>query len=340
MVKLPESFARDYADIRVVGIPRSLLYYRYGTLWTTFFEELGRTVVVSGETDKALVDAGTLVSVDECCLASKAYMGHVESLIGRCDAVFAPSYASDDPRAGFCTKFQSLTDLVANTFRDRGLRVMSTRVPSASDKAGIRRAFLDLALRMGALPSVAKRAWKKALHAQEVADARSAAAQEETLRLLGDQRQAKGREVDVAEQPLAILLVAHPYIAHDRYLSGSIVDALEDLGVTIIYADKTNRAKARKASFDFSQTLPWAINRELVGSILLLREKVDGVVLVSAFPCGPDSMTDDAVMRCIQGTPILNLMIDAQSGTAGIQTRVESFVDILRFQRRGGYVNA
>ncbi len=49
-------------------------------------------------------------------------------------------------------------------------------------------------------------------------------------------------------------------------------------------------------------------------------------------------MTDDAVMRCIKGTLILNLTIDAQSGTAGLETRVESFVDILRYQKQGGYV--
>ena len=36
---------------------------------------------------------------------------------------------------------------------------------------------------------------------------------------------------------------------------------------------------------------------------------------------------------CIRdrGKPILNLTIDAQSGTAGLETRVESFVDILRY---------
>lgn len=50
-------------------------------------------------------------------------------------------------------------------------------------------------------------------------------------------------------------------------------------------------------------------------------------------------MTNDAIMRYIHGTPILNLMIDAQSGTAGIQTRVESFMDILRFQQKGGYLH-
>ncbi len=58
-------------------------------------------------------------------------------------------------------------------------------------------------------------------------------------------------------------------------------------------------------------------------------------MLVSAFPCGPDSMTDDAIVRCIQGKPIFNLTIDAQSGTAGLETRVESFIDILRYQKKG-----
>ena len=49
-------------------------------------------------------------------------------------------------------------------------------------------------------------------------------------------------------------------------------------------------------------------------------------------------MTNDAVMRCITGLPILNLTIDAQTANAGVETRVESFVDILTYQGKGGYV--
>ena len=61
----------DWADVQVVGIPRALLFYRFGVLWTTFFESIGRTVVVSDPTDKAIADEGDRLSVDECCLASK-----------------------------------------------------------------------------------------------------------------------------------------------------------------------------------------------------------------------------------------------------------------------------
>ncbi len=378
---------RDYADIKTVGIPRGLLFYRYGTLWKTFLEDLGRIVIVSDETDKAVEEAGDAASVDECCLASKIYLGHVAGLIGRCDAVFVPCYASGDHRAGFCTKFQSATDLVRNTFRDKKVRVLPLLVENVRDKKKTRLAFMDMAFRMGVAPHDASAAWKHAVQAQADRDARAANTQEETLRLLDEYRRVVARDKTGREErplaillaahpyishdkflsgaivqsieemgatvlyadetdhgkaykaPLAILLAAHPYISHDKFLSGAIVQSIEEMGATVLYADETDHGKAYKASFDFSETLPWAINRELIGSILMLRDKIDGIVLVSAFPCGPDSMTDDAIMRCIEGVPILNLMIDAQSGTAGVQTRIESFVDILRFQQKGGYIH-
>lgn len=326
--------ARCYEGIERVGIPRSLLHYRYGTLWRTFFEALGRTVVLSPETDRGIVEAGAAVSIDECCLASKTYLGHIAALRGRCDAVFVPCYASGNPRAGFCTKFQSAPDLVENTFRDAGLRIITLLVEDASNPRKTRAAFVGLGERMGASASDARKAWKFAQHAQQAWEQEQAAAQDETLCLLKEYRRVVAQDPAGSEQPpLAILLAAHPYIAHDRYLCGTVTDTLERLGATVIYADETERARAFKASLDFSETMPWAPNREIIGSILMLQKHLDGIVLVSAFPCGPDSMTDDAIMRCIHGTPILNLMIDAQSGTAGIETRLESFIDIIRFHQ-------
>ena len=59
---------------------------------------------------------------------------------------------------------------------------------------------------------------------------------------------------------------------------------------------------------------------------------MDGVILLSAFPCGPDSMINELLTRRIKDVPILNLVLDAQSGTAGVETRLESFVDIIRFK--------
>ncbi len=321
----------DLADVQRVGIPRALLYYRYSTLWETFFQELGREVVVSPETDRAMVAEGESVSVDECCLASKVYLGHVASLLGTCDALFVPSIRSLGLRKEFCTKFQALPDLVANTFHDRNVRVASCLISNVQDHLTAKDAFLDLGARFGAGKREAKHAWKTAAHGQLRANRAAAGAQERLLTSLS--------HMQGSERPLAILLVAHPYLAHDPYLGGCVAEPLRNMGATVLFADETDHEHTLKASFEFSETLPWIVNRELIGSILLLHEHIDGIVLVSAFPCGPDSMTDDAIMRCIQGKPILNLTIDAQSGMAGLETRIESFVDILRYQKRGGYVH-
>ena len=44
-------------------------------------------------------------------------------------------------------------------------------------------------------------------------------------------------------------------------------------------------------------------------------------------------MTNELLVRRIQGMPVLPLVLDTQSGMAGIETRIESFLDIIRFQK-------
>ena len=324
---------------RRIGMPRALLHYRYGTLWTTFFEALGCDVVLSDPTDRSTVARGDALSNDECCLASKIYLGHVASLVnsGECDAVFVPSIANVGRRRGFCTKFQALPDLVANTFADQRIEVLSCLVNEVDEHKSMKDALIELATQRYTGPREAKRAWKAAARAQEQAERAATLRQTRALSQLEAARAAARRPEDA---PLAILLAAHPYLAHDAFMGGALTDLLESMNAVVLFADEADRERSLQASFDFSDTLPRIVNREIIGAITQLHHRVDGIVLVSAFPCGPDSMTDDAIVRCIQGKPVLNLTIDAQSGTAGLETRVESFIDILRYQKKGGYVGA
>lgn len=73
-----------------IGIPRAMLYYRYKTLWETFFRQLGCDVIISGQTNKKILNDGIKYSIDESCLPSKIFMGHVYSLIGKCDYILVP----------------------------------------------------------------------------------------------------------------------------------------------------------------------------------------------------------------------------------------------------------
>lgn len=327
-----------YAGLRRIGMPQALLYHRYGPLWTTFLAGIGCECVVSDPTERDVVERGDALSNDECCLASKIYLGHVASLVDRCDAVFVPSVNNLGFFRGFCTKFQALPDLVANTFAHDRLRVVSCLVNVTEEHTDMKDALLDLASKFGVKPRDAKRAWREAVHAQERSERAAVSEQERKLAALDAARSRASAQSD--DEPIGILLAAHPYLARDPFMGGALEEMLDRMGVITLFTYETDRNRALQKSFDFSETLPWIVNREIIGSIMLLHERVDGIILTSAFPCGPDSMTDDAVMRCIHGKPILNITVDAQSGTAGLETRIESFVDILRYQKKGGYVHA
>lgn len=321
----------EFADVQTVGIPRALLYFRYKTMWRTFFEELGRTVVVSDKSDRSTLEAGAHLSIDECCLASKLYMGHVASLLGKCDAIFAPSIDNLGNFKGFCTKFQALPDLVANTFIAQRPRIISCEIDRADSHIKDQEAYIDLGQKLGATRKESKKAYAAAVRAQANSDEKRARKQEDLLKRVS--------KMPEGERPLRILLAAHPYVIHDDFVGSPLADMLKEMETCVLFADRHNHEKALEKSFEFSDTLPWIVNREIIGTILDLYDQIDGIVLVSAFPCGPDSMTNDALMRCIKGKPILSLTVDAQSGTSGLETRLESFVDILRYQQRGGYLH-
>ena len=75
--------------------------------------------------------------------------------------------------------------------------------------------------------------------------------------------------------------------------------------------------------------LYWKYNKNLLNGIMEYSDKVKGIIFISTFPCGPDAMVNDLVIRKIKNKPILNLVIDEQDASAGLYTRLESFVDIL-----------
>ena len=75
-----------------IGIPRALMvYYQQFPFWRTFFEELGFTIVVSRESDKALVNQSIETMTTETCLPVELMHGHVIDLVERgVDYIFLP----------------------------------------------------------------------------------------------------------------------------------------------------------------------------------------------------------------------------------------------------------
>ena len=75
-----------------IGIPRALMvFYQQFPFWRTFFEQLGFNVVISKESDKALLTKSIETITAETCLPVEIMHGHVIDLIEKdVDYIFLP----------------------------------------------------------------------------------------------------------------------------------------------------------------------------------------------------------------------------------------------------------
>lgn len=302
-----------------IGIPRALLYFKNEKFWTTLFENMGVDYIISPETNKDIILKGSKLAIDETCLPTKLMLGHIEYLLDKCDYIFVPRI---EFCKGYqmCTKFLALPDLIANTFRDKNIKILYYNIGNNKIYAE-RKAILKMGKFLGVKKSQVKVAYILAKQAQNYWEMFREQSQNELL------ESSKNKK---------ILLVAHAYNVGDAYVGKPIISAIKKLGCDPIIAEFENEKVCIDESFKISKTMPWAYNRHLVGAIEILKDKIDGIILLTTFPCGPDSMVNDLIVRRVKDKPIITLTVDTQDGTAGMETRLESFVDILTLKNKRG----
>ena len=263
---------------------------------------------------------GINLSVDETCLPSKIYLGHVDWLIGKCDYILIPRISSFGRSGTVCTKHQAIYDVVKNTFRDTDINLLHYNIERDNLEAELA-AFIKLGTQLGKKKTQSVVAYWNAKQAQKASDIVELKAQQKLL------------DTD----KIKILIISHRYNLADRFVGEAVLRTLETLGAVPINGSIMDSKAAIQKAAQFSETLPWAFNRELVGAIAEYQKEVDGIILLSSFPCGPDSMVNEIIIRRVKEKPILNLVLDGQEGSAGMETRLESFVDIIKY-RRGGEI--
>ena len=299
-----------------IGLPRAMLYYRYRVLWRTFFQELGMETVVSAATDRDILERGTALAIDEACLSLKIYLGHVAALLGQCDYILVPRVSNSGRRRSMCTRFESMPDLTRNVFRNSGQKFLSYEVDVEAKKKGEEDSFVEMGKTLGCSAKAAKKAYQQAKKAD----------------LAQHKERVQKYERQYKKEGMKVLIAAHSYVAEDPYMGRTVSDYLKRVGVIPLRADMVDRETALKRSRELSPTCKWEISREILGGVAMHRNDVDGIILLSAFPCGPDAMVNELIARRVKDVPMLNLVLDSQSGTAGVETRLESFIDIIRFK--------
>ncbi len=312
-----------------IGVPRALFYYDYFPLWRAFFEALGQEVVVSHATNKLIMEAGLKRAVDETCLPVKVYIGHVLNLRHRVDYIFIPRLVSLEEKHFNCPKFIGLPDMVKGCLDDLP-PILEVTVDFTDNKKLARRTLYELGRKFSASPWKVRQAYAKALKAHRAY--RGALKQG-----LSHERaiQSVSVEFDILQQdsPLRIALLSHPYNICDPWASNNIIAKLEGMGVTIVTSDSLSLGYLRHKANNLSKHIYWTFEKKLAGAALhfLETKEADGIILVLAFECGPDSLVAELIEQEVRDKlPIMTLSIDEHTGEAGILTRLEAFVDMIR----------
>ena len=291
-----------------IGIPRSIHYFEFKDKWKNFFEYLGCKVVISPPTNKEILNDGIRLSTDEMCLSLKLYLGHINYLKDKCDYVVIPRIDKYDLENQTCTNFLALYDIVNNLFDINILNYNIDYDTNDSEEKG----FYKMGRELGFNIIKIKKAYNYACNVSKKIDIEKC---NHSLKNL------KGKNT-------RILIVSHSYVIHDEYIGSPIVKILKKLGADIIYSDELSSNFTNELSSKLSSTLYWKYSRDQIGVIELIKNKIDGIIFLTSFPCGLDSLVNELVIRKIN-IPCINIVLDDLDALAGIETRLESFMDIL-----------
>ena len=292
-----------------IGIPRALLNHKFLPLWQTFFESLGLDTVISPPTTRKILEDGIRHTIDEACVPVKAFSGHCLYLCDKVDLLFVPHMASVEKGSFICCKFLGLPDIIRNCIPDVPEIVT---VDIDLNRKSWRRSMFELGWNFTKNPIMLERAYQMAQNAQRESDFHH------------NSSKLNGK--------LSIGLVAHSYNIYDTYVNMDIIQKIEGLGAVVLTPDMFPSKIIRRAGRDFSGEVYWTYGREIVGAASYLSGgKADGIILLTSFGCGPDSLLCELVIRRLKHKiPIMQLVFDEETGEAGIMTRLESFVDMVR----------
>jgi len=113
---------------------------------------------------------------------------------------------------------------------------------------------------------------------------------------------------------------------------------LEKMGVKVYSSINLTDEKKMEGLNTLEQKMYWANELEMNGTAghYLKDNKIDGVITLNSFGCGPDSLMVEKISRKAKefGKPLLILTIDEHTGEAGFITRLEAFVDMLYRKKR------
>lgn len=307
--------------MKKIGIPRGMLFYENFPFWRDYFDGIGYEILISKKTNKEIMDAGILNSVDEACLPVKIIHGHVDYLKDKVDYIYIPKVISLYKREYCCPKILGLSDMIKNSIDD--LPEIIDVIFDLNKRNGLEMGYRDLGMQLGVSSKKSLESFKNAFSG---------------INKYNDWIKSDLLPPGNSSNPnsIQILVLGHGYNVFDDFINMGILKKLVDKDINIYTAEDVADEDIRKFSNFTKKRLFWTHGRRIVGAAnyFIMSHKIDGIIFLNSFGCGLDSVLTHMVARqsAIYEVPFMNLTLDEQTGEAGMNTRLEAFLDMMKWR--------
>ncbi len=326
-----------------IGIPSALLYYQYYPMWKAFFEELGAGLVVSPPTTQAILSAGSSRVVADTCLPVKVFLGHVLSLIEKCDYIFIPAIRSVERRVYSCSKFLGLPDMTKAVIPESP-PILDIGIDINKGKRNLYQAIYKLGRNFTWDPFKVRQAgiaaWQAHLDYKRLMSSHSLTPPQAIERISGTlEADPRTHSSHSTLTRGTIALIGHPYLLYDEHINHRLIHRLEQAGYKVLTPEMLTIKRLESAIVRLVGRTYWTYEEEVVGAGgHYLQSGADGVIGIMTFGCGPDSLMMDTVRRQAARLRVISFMsltVEEHTAEAGIITRLEAFLDMIHRRKRG-----
>ncbi len=311
--------------VRTVGINRSFFTGTYFPLYRRFFGELGFRVVLPASIEQKGVDRRGAAF----CYPAEIAHGCLEALLGEePDFLFLPHFLGNPSSTGAvggvnCPISQAEPYYLASAFKDHPVyrrlkdkgRVLSPVVSFTDGFETAEKDFALLAERMGATRSQGLRSYREALRTQREVQKELKEAGSEAL-----------RKLESGPGDFGIVIFGRAYNAFVSDAHMGIPKKFSSRGIAVIPVDLLPLEEEPPEGGMY-----WAAGQTILrGARFVKRHPQLFGCYVTNFSCGPDSFLIGFFRDIMGEKPSLTLELDSHVADAGLETRVEAFVDIVR----------
>jgi predicted nucleotide-binding protein (sugar kinase/HSP70/actin superfamily) len=317
-------------EIMKIGIPNTLFAAYHLPYWQQFLNCLGMEVIISDDSRKEMIDIGGKMIPHEFCVPVKAFLGHVANLIAKkVDFILIPRMIGTGNRNFFCPKLTGLPEIV--------------RYAAGFDEAGL---FSPEVVCNGLDLKLIKYPSQKFKSGREYHKAEQHAKRywEQTLLKCRKERLTMpeaflNRKISATNKNnnIKLGLLGYAYTLYDPFISKGIIGKLAGLGAQLFTWEMIDPELIENRLKGLKRPLFWNFGRILLGAGLHFLEDpgVDGVIYVTTFGCGPDSIAIKLLSLEAGSSrkPFLQITLDEHSEDGHLKTRLEAFMDLLSAQK-------